>query len=84
LNKPIGWRSSASHVIQNKKANKSSIEKKQQHTYKDTGFCSSINQTRNGMMDGVAEPHLKLETRQEALVVDGYVSLSKFVLTNVA
>jgi hypothetical protein len=47
----------ACHV--KKKAGKSSIKKKRQDKYEDTGFCSSINQTRQGTSDGIAGPRLK-------------------------
>jgi hypothetical protein len=66
-----------------KKLGKSSIEKKRQDKYEDTGFCSSINQTRQGTTDGIAGPRLKLETTQNSEVINGCVVPSKFLSSKV-
>jgi hypothetical protein len=58
---------------------KSNIEKKRQDNFEDTGFCSSINQTRTGTMDGVA-PQIKPETTEEPVVLDGYITFQSFLL----
>jgi hypothetical protein len=57
---------------------KRSIEKKRQANYLDTGFCSSVCLTRNGTVDGIVEPRMKLGTDLPE-VVNGYVVLSKFL-----
>ena len=65
-----------------KKAGKSStIKKKRQDSYEDTGFCSSINQTQDGTSNGVAGPRLKPEMTLNSEVVNGYVVLSEFLST---
>jgi hypothetical protein len=66
--------------LSKKKAAKTTVEKKRQATYEDTGFCSSVNTTRTGTSDGIAEPRMKPETIQNNEVVNGYVVLSKFLL----
>ncbi len=58
---------------------KSSIEKKRQANFEDTGFCSSVCVTREGTLDGIAEPRIEPVTTQIAEVVKGYVVLSKFL-----
>jgi hypothetical protein len=64
-----------------KKASKISIKKKQQDSYEDTGFCSSMNQTREGASDGIARPRLKPETTLNLEVINGYIVLSEFLST---
>jgi hypothetical protein len=65
-----------------KKATKNAAEKKRQDTYEDTGFCSSVNQTRDGTLDGVAEPRLKPQTTVTAEAVNAYVVLSDFLIAS--
>ncbi len=62
-----------------KNVGKKSCEKKRQDTYEDTGFCSTVCQTRDGISDGVAEPRLKPNTTVTSEVVNGYVVLSEFL-----
>jgi hypothetical protein len=56
-------------------------EKARQSNFKDTGFCSGMNQTRGGTADGIAEPRLKTESTQDLEVINGYVVLSRFIAT---
>jgi hypothetical protein len=64
-----------------RKSAKGPIEKKRQDSYEDTGFCSSINQTREGASDGISGPRLKPETTLHSEIVNGYRVLSKFIST---
>jgi hypothetical protein len=58
---------------------KKSVGRKRQDTFEDTGFCSSVNQTREGTLDGVAEPRMKPGTTTNSEVTNAYVVLSKFL-----
>jgi hypothetical protein len=66
-----------------KKQGKGHIEKKRQARFKDTGFCSSINQSQDSNNNGIAEPRLKPELTYDSEVLNGYVVLSKFIATAV-
>lgn len=66
------------------KGGRGSLETKRAAIYEDTGFCSSVCQTRIGTSDGISVPRLKPETLTEPAVVNGYSVLSKFVRNTVA
>jgi hypothetical protein len=58
---------------------KKAWERKRQDTYEDTGFCSLVNQTWDGTLDGVAKPRMKSEMTTNLEVTNGNVMLSKFL-----
>jgi hypothetical protein len=62
-----------------KKQGKGQLEKKRQARFEDTGYCSLINQTRDGTTNGIAEPRMKAELTHDPVVVNGYVVLSKLI-----
>jgi hypothetical protein len=69
------------HHVASCSKKKSTIKKKCQATYKDTGFSTSVNQTHNGTTDRVAKPQMKQEAILNLEVVNGYVVLSQFLST---
>ena len=59
----------------------SRIAKPRQANFWDTGYCSSVSQSRDGTSDGVSEPRLKPGTKDKASV-EAFVCLSDFCIRN--
>jgi hypothetical protein len=69
----------ASCLPKKKSVKSSLIGKERQDNFGDTGFCSAVSLSREGTSDGIAEPRLKPETRQNSAVLKGYTVLTDFV-----
>jgi hypothetical protein len=61
----------------NKLEKSSLIEKERQDNFGDTGLCFAVR--LEGTSDGIAEPRLKPETRQNSVVLKGYTVLTESV-----
>jgi hypothetical protein len=77
----INWKEiHRASCLQKKKAEKSaSIGKDRQDNFGDPAFCSTVSLTREGASDGIAQPRLKPETRQNSAVLKGYTVLTDFI-----
>ena len=69
----------ASCLPKNKSEKCSVTRKELQDNFGDTGFCSAVSLTTGGNSDGMAEPRLKPETKQNPAVLKGYTVLTNFV-----